>query len=162
MAKEKYRLQVVLEMREKLKKEAAQFVVLRRQQLAAAEEELVRRKQAVIDNLQMQRDAQDTMFSELNAGAEARFAVSYRIHLADLREDEIVLRENVVKQEKAVEQAEIEVERALELLAESAKEMKVIETHKDNWRTDKRRESERREQKLNDEIGAILYSPKRN
>ncbi|MBC7796465.1 MAG: hypothetical protein H7Z37_06310 [Pyrinomonadaceae bacterium] len=161
MAKEKYRLQVVLEMREKLKKEAAQFVVLRRQQLAAAEEELERRKQAVFDNLQMQRDAQDTMFSELNAGAEARFALSYRIHLADLREDEIVLRENVTKQEKAVEQAEKEVERALELLAESAKEMKVIETHKDNWRTDKRRESERREQKLNDEIGAILYSPKR-
>lgn len=161
-SKPKYRLQTVLELREKAKKDAAQFVALRRRQLAEAEDELLRCKDIVQANLRLQRNAQDNMFAELSDGAAARKAASYRTHQADLREQETVLRENVVKQEKAVAQAEQEVERALELLAEASKDVKVIEKHKETWRANEKIAFERKEQKLNDEIGAILFSPRRN
>lgn len=160
MPKQKYRLETVLEMREKIKKDAAQFVGVRRAQLAAAEEELERCHQAVAANLKKQREQQETMLTEICRGAEAGRAVAFRSYLADLREIELDLRANVVKQEKAVEQAELELEKALELLAEATKEVKVIEKHKETWRINTKLEIERKEQKLNDEIGAILYSPK--
>lgn len=150
-------MQTVLEMRERAKKDAAQIVAVRRQQLADAEKELQRCQQAVQDNLKLQNKQQDLMMSEMNKGAEVRRALSYRTHLADLREQELELRANVVKQEKVVEKAQIEVERALELLAEATKELKVIEKHKETWRVNVKKELERKEQKLNDEIGAILF-----
>lgn len=160
MAKQKYRLETVLEIRDKIKKEAAQLVGVRREQLAATEEELKRCHQAVQDNLQKQREQQDLMFTEINQGVEARRAMAFRTHLTDLREIELDLRANVVKQEKVVQQAESELEKSLELLAEATKEVKVIEKHKETWRMNAKLEAERKEQKLNDEIGAILYSPK--
>ncbi len=160
MPKQKYRLETVLEIRDKAKKEAAQLVGVRRAQLAAAEDELERCHQAVRDNLQKQREQQDLMFAEINQGAEVRRAMDFRIHLTDLREIELDLRANVVKQEKVVEQAALELEKALEFLAEATKEVKVIEKHKETWRSNIKLETERKEQKLNDEIGAILYSPK--
>lgn len=159
-AKPKYRLQTVLELREKAKKDAAQFVALRRQQLLDQEAELDRCKKMVQANLNLQKTALDNMFHEMSDGAAARKAISYRTHQADLREQETVLRENVVKQEKVVQQAEAEVEKALELLAEASKEVKVIEKHKETWRTNEKIQAERKEQKLNDEIGAILFKPK--
>lgn len=160
MAKQKYRLETVLEIREKVKKEAAQFVGTRRAQLAAAEEELARCHQAVTDNLKKQQDQQDLMLAEMSGGAEVKRALAFRTHLADLREIAADLRAKVIKQEKAVEQAASDLEKALEQLAEATKEVKVIEKHKESWRTNFKLETERKEQKLNDEIGAILYSPK--
>lgn len=157
MAKEKYRLQTVLEIREKAKKDAAQIVAVRRQQLAAAEAELERCQQAVQANLKRQRNQQTLMFSEMDGGAQIKQISAYRTHLADLREQELDLRAAVVKQELVVEKAQAEVEKALEFLAEATKEMKVIEKHKETWRINLKKESERKEQKLNDEIGAILY-----
>lgn len=156
-AKEKYRLQTVLNVRERAKKDAAQLVVLRRQQLSAAEAELERRQQNVVANLQKQKNAKEEMLDQMREGIEARNALNYRTHLADLREQEIFLRAEVIAQERVVSQAAAEVEKALEFLAQTAKELKVIETHKDNWQQLKRRESEKKEQKLNDEIGAILF-----
>ncbi|MEP6924857.1 MAG: hypothetical protein ABI954_10365 [Pyrinomonadaceae bacterium] len=160
MAKQKYRLETVLEIREKVKKEAVQFVALRRGQLAAEEEELERCHQAVQINLRKQREQQDSMFTEINRGTEVRHAIVFRTHLSDLRDIELDLRAKVVEQEKAVQKAEAELEKSLELLAEATKEVKVIEKHKETWRTNTKLEADRKEQKLNDEIGAILYTPK--
>lgn len=157
MKKPKYRLQTVLEMREQAKKDAAQFVVLRRQQLAEAEKELARCHKAVQDNLNLQTKQREAMMAEMSDGTEARRAVSHRVYLADLREQELELRANVVKQEKVVEKAQLEVEKAMELLTEATKEVKVIEKHKETWQTNVKKEDERKEQKLNDEIGAILF-----
>jgi flagellar export protein FliJ len=164
MKKPKYRLQTVLDMREKAKKDAAQLVALRRQQLAEAERELEKCRKAVQDNLNLQAKQRSAMHDEMIDGAAARRILSHRTYLADLREQELELRANVVKQEKVVEKAESEVEKALELLTEATKEVKVIEKHKETWRVNLKKETERKEQKLNDEIGAILFQnhPARN
>jgi flagellar export protein FliJ len=61
------------------------------------------------------------------------------------------------QQKAAVLRAEQETEKALELLNEASKELRTIEKHRENWRQIKRLELIRKEQKNNDEIGAILH-----
>lgn len=155
--KPKYRLQTVLEMRERAKEDAAQAVAERRRQLEAEEQQLRQREADVEANIARQKQVQREMQENFQIGVAAARAASFRQHLKDLRDTELDLRAAVVMQQKRVAQAEMEVERALQFLAECAKEVKAIEKHKENWQTELKLESERREQKLNDEIGSILY-----
>ena len=75
----------------------------------------------------------------------------------DLRNLEIDLKHDVEKQIQAVTKAEKELETAREKLIESARELKSIEVHKANWQDSQQKDQNRREQKISDEIGAILH-----
>ncbi len=155
--KQKYRLQVVLNVREKAKDEAARTVALRRQQLAEAENELKRREESVENCRQQQKAARRKMSDEMLSGILAQSIIGHRNHLEDLKILETELQAAVEQQKKNIARAETEVENALAKLIETSKDLQVIETHKDNWQTQLTKENSRREQKLNDEIGAILY-----
>lgn len=157
MAGPKYRLQPVLGVREQLKREAERLLASRVAQLAEAEEELARRVRAVDACLARQAAARAEMFGEMGGGAAAARALTHRIHLADLRAQEEALRGAVEEQRGAVARSEAEVERARAALVEAAREVRVIEKHREGWQERQKRESARREQKLNDEIGAILH-----
>jgi len=152
----KYRLQSVMDARERAKQEAARVVALRRSQLEEAEEELARRAAALEGCREQQREARAKMLAEGERGAEARRLVQYRTHLSDLRAKGQELSESVAQQRLAVARAEREVEAALAGLAEASKEFSVVEKHREHWREDRRRDAARREQKLGDEIAATL------
>jgi flagellar export protein FliJ len=157
MATKKYKLQPVLGAREQAKREAERLLAARTRQLAEAEEELARRLGAVEACSERQTSARAEMFEAMQAGVAAARALAHRTHLADLRAQEETLRAEAEEQRGAVARCEAELERARAALVEAAREVRVIEKHKDNWRERERRESVRREQKLNDEIGAILH-----
>ena len=156
MGEGKYRLQSVMDARERAKQDAARLLALRRAQLSDAEEELARRKDAVERCRQQQRDVRAKMLEEGERGAEARRLVEYRTHLSDLRAKEEELTDAVAQQRVAVARAEREVEAALSNLAEASKEFRVVEKHREHWREDRRRDATRREQKLGDEIATTL------
>lgn len=157
MGGEKYRLQPVLGVREQAKREAERLLAARMAQLAEAEEELARRGREVDACRARQASARAEMLDEMGGGAAAVRALAHRTHLADLRAQEEALRSAVEEQRGAVARCEAEVERARAALVEAAREVRVIEKHREGWRERLRRESARREQKLNDEIGAILH-----
>lgn len=157
MATKKYRLQSVLGAREQAKREAERLLAARMRQLAEAEEELTRRLRAVEACRERQAAAHAEMFQTMSGGAAAVRALAHRTHLADLRAEEETLRATVEEQRGVVARCEAELERARAALVEAAREVRVIEKHKENWHERERRESLRREQKLNDEIGAILH-----
>lgn len=157
MPSRKYRLQPVLDVREQAKREAERLLAARAAQLAEAEEELARRLREVESCRGRQAAAREEMLEEMNAGAEARRALTHRTHLADLRAREEELRAAAEEQRGVVARCEAELERARAALVEAAREVRVIEKHRENWRERERRELARREQKLNDEIGAILH-----
>jgi flagellar export protein FliJ len=157
MAVKKYRLQPVLGAREQAKREAERLLAARRQQLAEAEEELARRLRAVEECRARQTSARDEMLQTMSGGAAAARALAHRTHLADLRAQEEDLQAEAEEQRGAVSRCEAEVEKARAALVEAAREVRVIEKHKENWRERERREAVRREQKINDEIGAILH-----
>jgi flagellar export protein FliJ len=157
MAVKKYRLQPVLGAREAAKHEAERLLAARMAQLAEAEEELTRREREVESCRERQASARAEMLEVMDGGAAAARALAHRTHLADLRAQEESLRAAVEEQKGAVARCEADLERARVALVEAAREVRVIEKHRENWRERERRETARREQKLNDEIGAILH-----
>lgn len=157
VAKQKYRLQPVLDVRGKAKQAAASLVATRREQLAAAEEELSRRNKALAECRRLQATAQERMLADFERGVDAHILVTHRTHLADLRRTEQERLTKVEEQQRAVVRAEAEVENALTALIEASKEVQVIEKHRETWRQRTVREEQLREQKIGDEIGAVTY-----
>ena len=157
----KYRLKTVLDLRQRAKQEAARWLARRREELAAAQAELVRRELAVVACQQEQKVKHAKLLEKLADGLEVNKAVNHRAHLADLRDQEKRLQVAVAEQKLAAQRAENEVEKAVDGLIKATREAQVIEKHQEGWRVKTRREDERREQKLSDEIGAILYEKRR-
>lgn len=154
---EKYNLQRLLEVRERTRETAIKFLAQCRQQLALQETELAARKDAVEKCRRTQRRAESEMLEKSRNGMKNSEILLHRRYLNDLREQEVELLAAVEEQKINVERAEQEVENALLALAEATKEVQVIEKHREKWQAEKRLESARREQKNNDEIGAILH-----
>lgn len=161
MPKKKYKLQPVLDVRDRVKQEAMRRVAQRRAQLTEAEAELTRRVQTLEECRARQIEARAKMLHEMEPGAAARHLVTHRTHLADLRNTEDELNDNVEKQRATVARAQGELESALAALVEASKEVRAIEKHREEWGQRVRRAEQRREQKLSDEIGSILHGRKR-
>jgi flagellar export protein FliJ len=157
MARQKYRLQPVLDVRGKAKQAAATLLANKREQLVLAETELTRRKQTLAACLRRQTIAQGRMLEEFQRGVDANTMVAHRTHLADLRRNAEELATRVEDQRRAVTSAEAEVDRAVTALIEASREVQVIEKHRENWQQHSRREEQLREQKIGDEIGAVTY-----
>ncbi len=157
MPQKKYRLEVVLDVRDKKRNEAAQFVALCRQKLAGEELELERRKNVLAECRLKILGAKKKMTEEFDNGTMAGSIVAHRNFVETLKENEQILQENVEQQKVNIKIAEQNLEDAVDKLAEAAKELKVIETHKDNWKQTQKRKFEKKEQKLSNEIGAILH-----
>lgn len=152
-----YRLQAVMDVRERAQQEAGKTVSLRQAELAEAESELQQRLLAVEDCRRQQQTAQTTMRQTLARGAEVHTINIHRTHLADLRLRESELQQAAEKQRATVLRAEQAVEQALAKLTEAAKELRIIEKHRDNWQHEQRRAGERSEQKTSDEAGTIIH-----
>jgi flagellar export protein FliJ len=161
MPKNSYRLQQVLNVRDRAKQDAARHLALRRAQLAEAEAELAQREQAVSNCQSRQVAAHEKMMQEASGGIEAGQALAHRTHLADLRRLEQELKVRVEQQKTVVERAQAEVEKALTTLIEASKELQIIEKHREEWSQRTRLETERRAQKSGDEIGALMYERQR-
>jgi flagellar export protein FliJ len=157
MAKPKYRLQVVENMRATAKTQAAEFVALCRQKLADAERELLRRKGLVVEMQERQQEEKEQMFLKIQSGFVAGDMMAHKEFMLKLKDEENRLQAEVDNQELIVERAKQEVEKALIKLTEASKELKVIETHHEKWSANLKKELERKEEKMNDEIGANLY-----
>ena len=157
MTSNKYKLQAILELREKAKQDSARLMAARRAALEEAEEELARREEMLAQCRVQQAVAQAKMMEEAGGGTEARHIVAHRVHLADLRRNEQQLIEEVREQKSAVSRAEKELEKALAALIEASQELRVIEKHRDGWQQRLGCAKTRREQKLNDEIGMIRH-----
>lgn len=154
---EKYNLQRLLEVRERARESAVKFLAQCRYELALAETELAARQKSVEDCRQAQQRAQTEMLEKTKVGFKTKEMIIHRQHLIDLREKETELLATVEQQKTIVARAEQEVEKALIAVGEATKEMQVIEKHRENWRRGKQVEFAWREQKTNDEIGAILH-----
>ncbi len=162
MKTKKYRLETVLGLRDRAKQEAARQAASCRQLLQAAQEELVRRQKKLQACFLQQNKAQNLMNEELSRGIQARNILAHQNYLNDLRNLEIELKNEVEMQVQTVAKAEMELEAALEKLTETARDLRSIEVHKENWQAAEQNEQNRREQKISDEIGAILHGRREN
>lgn len=161
MGKERYRLQTVLDIRRKARDGASALVGLRRDQLTEAERELMRREGAVLDCRNRINAGLLQLDDVMRRGVAANKIIVHRTHLAGLRAHEAELIRHVEQQQARVAQARGELEKALESLKEAAKELQAVEKHREQWRETERRQMEKREQKLSDEISASNHARQR-
>lgn len=162
MKARKYRLQTVLNVRNRAREEAARLVAVCLEQLAHVEAELSERELNLQACCEKQKEVQAVLNLALETGALAKSIITHRTFLKDLREQECDFKSLVEQQQVKVKQAETAVEAARQKLFEASKELKAIEIHKENWVTAERTGEHRREQKITDEIGSILHGNREN
>jgi flagellar export protein FliJ len=154
-----YRLQTLIEMRERAKKEAEQAfsdavkaLEKQRAELARMEQELVtrkaERKQKVLAHLQQimaKGNAGVSGFNQMNRYEER------------LKDEEAQLALEIERQKENVKNAEKRVEQCRYVMAEAAKELKAIEKHKEKWAKQLKEERDKREEMSQEEIGNTLF-----
>jgi hypothetical protein len=155
----KYRLQPVLDEKERLKDEAVRFLMKKKEELAAEERRLVELE----EQLQRAIERKDQMVEEYNTNM---FAGKYNIEEIKIRkihiEDAIVRIEeakgDVARQKKNVERAETEVQKAEDALIAASKELQVMEKHKENWLRALKEEELKKEARELEEIAQTMYN----
>jgi len=162
MSQARYRLESLLEFRARLKQQAARLVAANRKQLLEAEAELLRRHQSVLECRARSQAMLASMFDAAVRGIEACRLLEFRTHVADLRRMERDLIAAEEQQKTSVLRAESDLDKAIASLSEAHEQSKIIEKHRESWRARVRREEDRREQRLNDEAGNVLYERQRH
>jgi flagellar biosynthesis chaperone FliJ len=153
-----YRLQALLELRERAKEEAEQAFsnavqALEKEKVEQKrlEEELEKRKaerkQKVLDHLQqvMARGAGVSGLTHMNRYEDR------------LKEEEARLALELERRKEAVQSAERRVEQRRLEMAEAAKELKALEKHKETWQKQVRAERQAKEELAQEDIGNTLF-----
>lgn len=153
-----YRLQTLLEMRQRAEDEAKQNFAAAMRKVAEAkqeqtrlEEELARRKAERVLKVK-------AYLADLMAKGKGALAVQgMGVYEKRLRGEEDETSAQIDKQKEVVREAESEAERKRLDLAEAAKELKAIEKHKEKWQKEVKAQRDAREQIAGEEIGNALF-----
>lgn len=153
-----YRMQTVLEMRERAEEEAkqafsdaTQAVVKARAEQKRLEDDLERRKAERKQRVEayLQEIVQRTTGI---AGMNQMYRFEQR-----LKDEEAQVALDIEKQKLVVKAAEKLLEQRRMEMAEAAKELKAIEKHKEKWAKEVKAERDKREDLSQEEIGNALY-----
>lgn len=153
-----YRLQVLLELRERARVEAeqsfsdaVQALEKEKAERKRLEDELTRRraerKQKVMAHLQQVMDT----------GGGVNGLAQMNRYEERLKDEEARLAQGLERQKEAVEVAGRLVEQRRQEMWEAARELKAIETHQETWRKQLRAERQAKEELEQEEIGNALF-----
>jgi flagellar export protein FliJ len=157
-AKEQYRLQVLLEMRENAKK-AAEENLGRAMAEHKAEQERQRAMEKELERMIAKRDAKKREYAEKAMRGEmaAQGAISANLYIERLKEQE-QLQENAIEGQKQVVAQKAEaVEIAREELVRATQDLKALEKHREKWQEEIKREREAKEAETQDEIAQTVF-----
>jgi flagellar export protein FliJ len=153
-----YRLQTLLEIRERAEEEAKQAfseamkaLAKEKDQLKKLEDDLARRK------AERKAKVQAYLAEVMKKGVGAGSINAMNTFENRLKDEEAQVGLEIEQQKEAVRQAEqfVEVKRAE--MADAAKEKKAIEKHKDNWKKEVKKERDAKEELNQEEIGNALH-----
>ncbi len=161
MSLPKYRLQPVLDKKERSKKDAEKALADTRAGLAKQEEILRQREQDVQKAIQKKELYASDLAAKMDNGMEMNKITAAKAYLEVLKQNIETAKRKVSEQKKVVNEWELKVEAALQKVTEATKEMKVIEKHKENWAAAVKKEIEEKEDKENEEVAQNLYEMNR-
>ena len=162
MAKFRFRLQPLLEQKEKAQEEAEREVTARQKELEAEQKEMERLKQRERDLIQQRQELRLNMMKtaegERLTGDEL---IRRRTFVEALGQDIDAARDAVFSQRMVVDECEERVTRAKAHVAECKREVEILVKYRDKLQERHRREEERKEELELDEVGNMLYMAKR-
>ncbi len=151
----KYRLQPVLEQRQRRREEAERAV-------ADAKEALRREMERLAGMMECKRELelkQEQLRAEFQAliGKPGVALAEQEVVAQKVREIDGA----IARQRQAVRKAQIQIDLANEALLEAITDLKALEKHKENWEEQVRREQLAREQAVQEELGQTMWLQER-
>lgn len=153
----KYRLDVLLKIREREKKKAEEALARAITALARArkrEEELVDEKKKIHADWVSCRSE---MRGKMDMGGKVGEGNVYVRYLRKLKEEEDAKQEEIDKQREEIKRCEDKVAACRRAYIDAAKNLQVMEKHKDLWRRKLAAELSRKEEREFDELGNIIH-----
>jgi flagellar export protein FliJ len=153
-----YRLQTLLEMRERTEEEAKQAFSEAMKALAKEKEALVKLEQDLEQRKATRKQKTQEFLAEVMKKGVGASGIGQMNRFEDrLKDEEKQVALEIERQKESVRQAEQLVEVRRQEMADAAKEKKAIEKHKDNWKAEVKKERQAREELNQEEIGNTLH-----
>jgi len=153
-----YRLQTLLEMRERAKEEAEQAFSAA---IKALEKEKVELKRLEDDLEKRKAERKQKVMAYLNEVMAKGSGINGMNMMSRfeqrLKDEEAQVALDIERQKETVKVAERFVEQKRREMAEAAKELKAIEKHKETWQKQVKAERQQREELTQEEIGSALF-----
>jgi len=158
MAKEQYRLQTLLGLRERRREEAERALGLANQALATEQKRLADMEKE-LERMIAKREAKSREYAEKAMRGEmaAGGAVSANAYIERLKEQERMQQDSIAGQKDVVAQREQLVEAARQELVVANQEVKALEKHKEKWQEERKRELAAKQEEALDEIGQTIF-----
>ncbi len=157
MARPKYRLQALLLIKQRMRKKAEIALARALKELIDAKKRLKELEEEKERILKQQEAVRFEMDQKMGGSAFIGEGNVYVNFLRKLKEDEEAKQEEIDDQKQVVEEKEDGVAMARREYIDAAKELKVMEKHKELWEKKVREELSRREQKEMDELGSTIH-----
>lgn len=153
----KYRLEVLLKTREREKKKAEENLARAINALTRArkrEEELVEEKKKIHASWV---ECRAEMRGKMDLGGKVGEGNVYVRYLRKLKEEEEAKQKEIDKQREEIKRCEDKVSTCRRAYIDAAKNLQVMEKHKDLWRRKLAEELSRKEEIEFDELGSIIH-----
>ncbi len=158
MAKAKYPLKQVLEIKQK-RVEDAERVVKEKQQILEQEKEKLAQREAERDKVKTHQQAKlQQLRDELDHGTTSPKVQQMKVYLKVVDEKLKIEEKKVQEQKVKVENAQKDVDEAKRQLSLRRLEVDKLNTHREDWQKEMRKEEEIVESREMDEIGQIIYN----
>ena len=154
-----YRLQTVLEIRERAEEEAKQAFSAAAQALAKAQEALKKLEEDLERRKRERKAKVEAHLAEIMAKGSTGLSSMTSMNRFEqrLKDEEAELALDIDRQKDEVKSAEELLEQRRAAMADAAKEKKAIEKHKDKWVAEVKKVREDREELAREEIGNALF-----
>ena len=160
--KPKYRLQALLRIKERMKKKAEIALARAIQQLEKEKKklkELEKEREEIIKRRQeIRKEYHQRVTMAVSHAKDGHVVMNF---IRKLKDDEKAKDREIEKQKEVIEEAEMQVKRTRRDYIDAAKELRVMEKHKELWEKKVMVEINRQEEKEMDELGQIIHQARR-
>lgn len=155
---QKYRLQIVLDKRQKAKENAEKLLGEAQKALEGERKKEADCVQAVADAKQRKEDARNELNQKILEGQLSIDKIRMgKDHLKSLDFEIKKAEQKLEEQRLKVKEAELFVEQRRSELIEKTKDFQAIEKHKEKWAENLKKELDNAEQNEQEEIGNVLF-----
>jgi flagellar export protein FliJ len=158
---QKYRLQALLTIKQRMKKKAEIALALAIKALLEAKKKLEKLEKEKEEIIEAWKLARKEMKSKVATGVMIGEGNVYVNYLRKLKEDEEKKEQEIEDQKGVVEEAETAVKTARKEYIEACKELRVMEKHKELWEKKIKAEISRKEEREMDELGNVIHQLRR-
>jgi len=161
MAKQKYRLQAMLTIKERFKKRAEMVLARAIIALKKAKDKLKELEEEKKKIHEKWKNARADMKGKLSHSALVQEGNVHVNYLRKLKEDEEAKDEEIEDQKQVITECEEDVAHARRAYIDASKELQTMQKHKELWAKKIKDELTRKEEKEMDELGSTIHQLRR-